>query len=78
MRRNMQPQPELRIELLLEDVIRKRASDCALQIGLPPMLRVDGSLMPIPWVQRTQSNPKARLCYPRRGPAADLARDKGI
>lgn len=44
----MQPQPELRIELLLEDVIRKRASDLHLQIGLPPMLRIDGSLVPIP------------------------------
>lgn len=39
---------ELRIELLLEEVIRKRASDLHLQIGLPPMLRVDGSLVPVP------------------------------
>lgn len=38
---------ELRIELLLEDVIRKRASDLHLQVGLPPMLRIDGSLTPI-------------------------------
>lgn len=44
----MQPQSELRIELLLEDVIRKRASDLHIQIGLPPMLRIDGSLTPIP------------------------------
>lgn len=44
----MQPQPELRIELLLEDVIRKRASDLHIQIGLPPMLRIDGSLVPVP------------------------------
>ncbi|TAH33604.1 type IV pilus twitching motility protein PilT [Candidatus Saccharibacteria bacterium] len=39
---------ELRIELLLEDVIRKRASDLHIQVGLPPMLRIDGSLSPIP------------------------------
>lgn len=39
---------ELRIELLLEDVIRKRASDLHIQVGLPPMLRIDGSLNPIP------------------------------
>jgi twitching motility protein PilT len=39
---------ELRIELLLEDVIRKRASDLHLQVGLAPMLRIDGSLTPIP------------------------------
>lgn len=35
---------ELRIEILLEDVVRKKASDLHLQVGLPPMLRVDGGL----------------------------------
>lgn len=39
---------ELRIEVLLEEVIRKKASDLHLQVGLPPMLRIDGSLVPIP------------------------------
>ena len=39
---------ELRIEILLEEVIRKRASDLHLQVSLPPMLRVDGKLAPIP------------------------------
>lgn len=43
----MQPQQELRIELLLEEVIRKHASDLHIQIGLPPMLRVDGALTAI-------------------------------
>ena len=38
---------ELRIEVLLEEVVRKRASDLHLQVGLPPMLRVDGSLLPV-------------------------------
>jgi twitching motility protein PilT len=38
---------ELRIELLLEEVVKRRASDLHLQVGLPPMLRVDGSLTPI-------------------------------
>jgi twitching motility protein PilT len=38
---------ELRIELLLEEVIKRRASDLHIQNGLPPMLRVDGSLMPV-------------------------------
>ena len=38
---------ELKIEVLLEEVVRKRASDLHLQVGLPPMLRIDGSLMPI-------------------------------
>lgn len=38
---------ELRIEILLEEVVRRRASDLHLQVSLPPMLRVDGSLVPI-------------------------------
>ena len=38
---------QLRIETLLEDVVKKRASDLHLQVGLPPMLRIDGSLTPV-------------------------------
>lgn len=41
----MQGQP--RIEILLEEVIKKKASDLHLQVGLPPMLRVDGALTPV-------------------------------
>jgi twitching motility protein PilT len=41
----MQGQP--RIEVLLEEVVRKKASDLHLQVGLPPMLRVDGALQPV-------------------------------
>ncbi len=36
----------LRIEILLEEVVKKRASDLHIQVGLPPMLRIDGSLVP--------------------------------
>ncbi len=36
-----------RVEILLEEVIKKKASDLHLQVGLPPMLRVDGALMPV-------------------------------
>src|SRR5580765_797107 len=36
-----------RIEILLDEVIKKKASDLHLQVGLPPMLRVDGSLTPV-------------------------------
>lgn len=36
-----------RIEILLEEVIKKKASDLHLQVGLPPMLRIDGSLTPV-------------------------------
>jgi twitching motility protein PilT len=41
----MQGKP--RIEVLLEEVIKKKASDLHLQVGLPPMLRVDGSLVAV-------------------------------
>ena len=37
----------LRIELLLEECVRRNASDLHLQYGLPPILRVDGALTPI-------------------------------
>lgn len=36
-----------RIEILLEEVVKKKASDLHLQVGLPPMLRVDGALIPV-------------------------------
>lgn len=37
----------LKIELLLEEVIKKEASDLHLQVGMPPMIRIDGGLKPI-------------------------------
>lgn len=37
----------VRIELLLEEVVKKKASDLHLQVGLAPILRVDGALAPI-------------------------------
>jgi twitching motility protein PilT len=36
-----------KIETILEEVVRRKASDLHMQVGLPPMLRVDGALMPI-------------------------------
>lgn len=41
----MQGQP--RIEVLLEEVVKKKASDLHLQVGLPPMIRVNGGLTPV-------------------------------
>lgn len=38
----------LRIEILLEEVIKKHASDLHLQVAMPPMLRIDGHLLAIP------------------------------
>jgi twitching motility protein PilT len=40
-------QQEPRIETLLEDVIKKNASDLHIQVGLPPMLRIDGGLIAV-------------------------------
>ena len=45
----MEEQP--RIEILLEEVVKKKASDLHLQVGMPPMLRVDGSLTPVTGAQ---------------------------
>jgi twitching motility protein PilT len=40
-------QTQLKIESLLEEVVKRNASDLHLQVGLPPNLRVDGALVPI-------------------------------
>lgn len=37
---------QMRIETLLEEVIKSKASDLHIQVGLQPMLRVDGALKP--------------------------------
>ena len=38
----------VKIETLLEESIRRKASDLHIQVGLPPILRIDGALTPIP------------------------------
>lgn len=43
----MTTQKEIRIEILLEEVIKKKASDLHLQVGLSPILRIDGSLVAV-------------------------------
>jgi twitching motility protein PilT len=40
-------QQQLKIETLLEEVVKRTASDLHLQVGLSPMLRIDGRLTPI-------------------------------
>ena len=37
----------VRIETLLEECVKRNASDLHIQVGLPPILRVDGALIPI-------------------------------
>jgi twitching motility protein PilT len=39
-----QKQPQIRIEPLLDEVLSRDASDLHLQVGLPPMIRIDGAL----------------------------------
>lgn len=41
------PNSEVRIESLLEECVRTKASDLHLQVGLPPILRIDGALQPV-------------------------------
>src|SRR6185437_1890722 len=43
----MSAQNQPRIEVLLDEVVKRKASDLHLQVGLPPMIRVDGSLIPV-------------------------------
>lgn len=54
---------ELRIEILLEEVVRKRASDLHIQVGLPPMLRIDGSLTPISGYDALSEEEVERLVF---------------
>ena len=41
------PVTTLKIEQLLEECMRRNASDLHLQFGLPPILRIDGVLTPV-------------------------------
>lgn len=59
----MEQTQELRIETLLEDVIRKKASDLHLQVGLPPMLRIDGSLTEVPGVAPLDEESVEKLVF---------------
>ncbi|HET8689822.1 MAG TPA: type IV pilus twitching motility protein PilT, partial [Candidatus Saccharimonadales bacterium] len=53
----------LRIETLLEDVIKKKASDLHLQVGLPPMLRIDGALTPVAGTEVLNEEEVERLIF---------------
>ena len=44
---NSGQQRQPKIETLLEECIRRKASDIHVQYGLPPILRIDGALVPI-------------------------------
>lgn len=53
----------LRIETLLEECIRRNASDLHLQYGLPPVLRVDGVLAPIAGMAGLNEETVKRLIF---------------
>ena len=41
-------QTQIRIEPLLDDVIKRKGSDIHIQVGLAPIIRIDGKLAPVP------------------------------
>lgn len=53
----------LRIESLLEECVRRNASDLHLQYGLPPILRVDGVLAPIAGLPGLNEETVKRLIF---------------
>lgn len=53
----------LRIEILLEEIVRKNASDLHLQVGLPPMMRLDGVLTPFPGYSPLNAEEVERLVF---------------
>lgn len=57
------PNDQVRIESLLEECVRTKASDIHLQVGLPPILRIDGALRPIPGYQSLDEATVERLVF---------------
>lgn len=57
----MQNQPK--IESLLEEVVKRKASDLHLQVGLPPMLRIDGRLSPVAAVNKLDEAGVEKLVF---------------
>jgi twitching motility protein PilT len=57
----MQQQPK--IEMLLEEVVKREASDLHLQVGLPPMIRIDGALNPVQGAQPLNEDSMEALVF---------------
>lgn len=53
----------LKIEALLEECIRRKASDLHIQVGLPPILRIDGGLVPIAGLPNITQDDVERLVF---------------
>lgn len=59
----MQPQAPPKIEILLEEVIKRKGSDLHLEVGIPPVIRVDGQLLPIPGQERLDEKAVETLIF---------------
>ena len=57
------PKTDLKIEALLEEVVKLDSSDLHLQVGVPPMLRVDGSLRPVDGYDPLEDDAVERLIF---------------
>lgn len=51
------------IESLLEECIRRKASDIHIQYGLPPILRVDGALLPVAGISNLDEESVRNLIF---------------
>jgi twitching motility protein PilT len=52
-----------KIEVLLEEVIKRKGSDLHLEVGIPPVVRIDGSLVPIPGQPRLDEKTVETLVF---------------
>jgi twitching motility protein PilT len=52
-----------KIEVLLEEVIKRKGSDLHLEVGIPPVVRVDGSLQAIPGHERLDEKSVETLVF---------------
>jgi len=54
---------DMRIETLLEECVKLKASDLHLQVGLPPILRVDGVLQPVSGTKELNEETLEKLLF---------------
>ena len=54
---------DTRIESLLEECVKTKASDLHLQVGLPPILRIDGALQPVAGYKELDETTVERLVF---------------
>lgn len=56
------PVEEMHIDDLLRETVDLRATDLHIGVGLPPIVRVDGHLQPLPYTRFTPPVSQ-RICY---------------